>query len=447
VSIQGNSFTGAFVGGAHMDFGVGIGGMSDVFSSDYTIAILEKGVGANRGLLGAFADTSATNLIREFFLTNNLGGGRLFGDNDFSDGYPSAAVLPSGLNDNVWRWSTQSKATAAAHYQNGYADLAGLTWQQGESVNAGNHGDSFTPAVMLSTWAIYPLGFNAQDIAAIVVWPYQLTPAEIRASCTKSLADVYAKYAPMWLVSFKQTDVASTIIDLTGNGANETARPNVIASADPPGFNFTVPTRETLWLPSDKPGPGDYLDATDGVPTIATGTSFDVTAPGVISAVRFFATTNARTGGGSYVVNLHEVTADDNTPAGTLLSSSAAIPASSFVNGTWNEIPLTTPVNVQPGHVYRVSMYSGTSGRYVATLNYFSFGTDHFSAGGHVRAWHNGNNPDGTGTVNNGVFTIGGGSPTDMPYHTTGANYWVDPVYAPSGGAPAYNATQFLPFF
>jgi hypothetical protein len=34
-----------------------------------------------------------------------------------------------------------------------------------------------------------------------------------------------------------------------------------------------------------------------------------------------------------------------------------------------------------------------------------------------------------------------------MPYHTTGANYWVDPVYAPSGGAPAYNATQFLPFF
>src|SRR6185369_5669776 len=134
----------------------------------------------------------------------------------------------------------------------------------------------------------------------------------------------------------------------------------------------------------------------------------------------------------------------------TVLSSSPAIPASSFVNGVWNEIPLTTPVTVQPGHLYRASLYTDTSGRYVATNNDFNFGTDHFSAAGHVKAWHNGDNPTGLGTANNGVFTIGGGAgPTTYPYHTTGANYWIDPVYAigSTPPPPSFDPTQFFPYF
>lgn len=245
MSIQGQSFNGPFGTGAHIDFGIGTAGMDDVFKSDHTIAVLEKGTSANRGLLGAFADTSATSIVREFFNTNN-GGGRLFGDGDFSNGYPSSTDLPGGTNDNVWRWSYQGKATGAAHYKHGVGVLSTLAWTQGESVGAGNHNDATNSAVMLSTWAIYPNGFASQDLAVIVVWPTLLSEADLRASCTQALADVYAVSSPLWLVSFKQSEASGTIVDLTGGGADETSRSFITTSSDPPSFDFSLSPPNTF---------------------------------------------------------------------------------------------------------------------------------------------------------------------------------------------------------
>lgn len=440
MSIKGQSIQGTFAAGAHLDFGVGSAGLANALTAGFTIAVLAKQTASNWGLFSGYNSLDGTSPTRQFFLSNNSGG-RLFGDGDFSGGFPDVGADADGLNDGVWRWHVMSKAAGTTHYRMHYADLATLTWAHGESAAQANHTDNATAAQMFSTFAIYPQGFDAGDIAAIAVWDSNLSDGNIVSSCTKLAADLNNVTNPKggWLCKPNGNRV---IKDFTGGGADEIARPSMVVSASPPGWSSLLDKEETLWLPTDGPSGGDFLDASDGVPNIATGVSFTVSQSGTVSAIRFFATTNASTGGGNYQVNLHEVTADDNTPAGTLLGSSTAVAASNVVNGAWNEFPLITPVTVQPGHVYRASLYSGTSGRYVATLNYF-VGVDHTSAGGHITAHHSGDNPVGFGSVNNGVFTIGGGSPTDMPFHTTGANYWIDPVILMSD-AEAHSGTTNL---
>jgi len=240
MSIQGQSFTGSFAGGAHVDFGVGSGGLADLFKSDYTIAVLEKGVSSNRSMVGGYSDTGAATMLGGLYVSNNSGG-RLFGFGDFSSGYPDPSLIPSSpLIDGTWRWSTQSKATGSAHYKFGYGDISTLTWSQGEAGSPGNHGDNATTAVMFSTWAVYANGNNSQDIAAIVAWPTQLSEADIRASCTQALADIFVVSDPIWIISFEEANAGSAVVDLTGNGGDETARQFIITSADPPGFDFSL---------------------------------------------------------------------------------------------------------------------------------------------------------------------------------------------------------------
>jgi hypothetical protein len=229
-----------------MDFGVGTAGADAVFASDYTIAVLVKATSTSRGLLGAFTDTSAGTAIREFFLSNNSGG-RLFGNGDFSNGFPDPGTVGSpGLADDVWRWVTMSKATGSAHYKNSYADLATLTWVDGESVGAGNHSDNATAAGMFTTYANYSNGFDSGDCAAICIWPTQLTTGQIHSSCTQAAADLISASAPVvgWL--FPQATSGSTILDFTGGGADEISRPFVATSADPPSFNFSFPVTISL---------------------------------------------------------------------------------------------------------------------------------------------------------------------------------------------------------
>lgn len=239
MSIKGQSFTSAFSGGAHIDFGVGTAGLANVFASGYTIAVLAKATNSNFGLLGAFADTSATSIVREFFLNNNNGGGRLFGDGDFSGGFPDQAADADGLNDNTWRWHVMSKPTGAAHFRFHYADLATLTWVHGESVGAGNHSDPGTAVQMFTTWSVYPLGFDAGDFAAICLWPSALSDSNIVTSCTRLAADLYNVVTPKGGWVFPQATAGSTITDFTGGGANESARAFIATSADPPDFNYS----------------------------------------------------------------------------------------------------------------------------------------------------------------------------------------------------------------
>ncbi|HEY6019031.1 MAG TPA: hypothetical protein VIY48_03800 [Candidatus Paceibacterota bacterium] len=237
MSIKGQSFTGAFSGGAHMDFGVGTAGADTVFASDFTIAVLAKTTNSGWGLFGGYTDTTAATPLRQFFLANNSGG-RLYGDGDFTAGFPDPGVDADGINDGTWRWHVMSKATGAAHYKFSYADLATLTWTDGESVSAANHSDNATAAGMFSTWAIYAMGFDTGDMAVVCVWPTQLTTGQIHSSCTQAVTDLKGASSPAVGWIFPQATSGSTVYDFTGGGANEISRPLIATSADPPSFDF-----------------------------------------------------------------------------------------------------------------------------------------------------------------------------------------------------------------
>jgi hypothetical protein len=250
MSISGTTFNNDWATGNHIDFGPGTGGLEDVFKSDYTIAVLARLVEPNFGLFGGYEDEEAATPLRQWFQANNSGG-RLFGNGDFSDGYPSSGELPGGLDDNVWRWHGHSKQSGSTHYRMHYADLATLTWSQGESSGAANHSDPSGTAQLFSTWAIYGMGFNEGAQAYICIWPTALTDLQIRDSCTQSAADLLSQSPPIGMWSFKESEVAGTIVDLTGNGADEISRQNITASADPDDFDFTLapPFQGGMFLP------------------------------------------------------------------------------------------------------------------------------------------------------------------------------------------------------
>jgi len=245
MSIKGQSFTGSFSDGAHIDFDVGTAGADTVFASDYTIAVLAKTTNSAWGLLGAYTDTTAGTPIRQFFLSNNSGG-RFYGDSDFTAGFPDPADDADGVNDGTWRWHVMSKATGSAHYKYSYADLSTLTWIDGESASSANHSDNATAAGMFSTWAVYAMGFDTGDMAAICVWPTQLDTTQIHASCTQAAAALVGTSTPIvgWL--FPQATSGSTILDFTGGGADEISRPLIATSTDPPSFNFALPSTVAL---------------------------------------------------------------------------------------------------------------------------------------------------------------------------------------------------------
>jgi hypothetical protein len=445
VSFVGKSFTGTFAGSSHVDFGVGSAGLSTALAGNFTIAVLARTISSNWGLFGDYNSTDGTSPIRQFFLSNNSGG-RLFGDGDFSNGFPDSGTLPGGLNDNVWRWHVFSKAAGTTHYRMHYADLATLTWVHGESVGAGNHTDNATTAQMFSTWNIYPQGFDSGDIAAIAVWSSNLSDGNIVTSCTKSAANLNDVVAPKgaWIC---KPNANTTIKDVTGGGADEMSRQNAVASADPPGWSSLLDGEERLWTNDDGPttGQNDFSDGTGG---ITTATTIRFTQSGTISAIRFFATLNAQTAGSAvYRGTIWHVDTADNiaTPLGTKLAQTATFLGSTVVPGAWNEIPLTAPLSVSTNNLYRVGIHSGNSGRYVATNH--GYDTGHTGAGGHVNADGNGGDPIGLGQLYQGTFALNS-DPDVYPFGVgSNANYWTDVVFAPGGGPPPFDATKFLSFF
>lgn len=237
MSIRGTSFAADFATGPHIDFGVGTAGLKNVFASGYTIGVLGKTIASNWGLLGAFSAADASAVVREFFLSNNSGG-RMFGDGDFSNGFPAAADDADGINDGVFRWMVMSKQTGSHHYEMSYVeDMASLVWHHGEGVVAANHADVATDVVVFSSWAIYPLGNNSGDLAVMVIIPQYMTTTEREACFTHNAYDLRA-FTPKGGWFLKEVIAASTITDFTGGGADESNRQNVTTSADPANFVF-----------------------------------------------------------------------------------------------------------------------------------------------------------------------------------------------------------------
>jgi hypothetical protein len=169
---------------------------------------------------------------------------------------------------------------------------------------------------------------------------------------------------------------------------------------------------------SQTPGSPNVVEAGG----ITTGTTFIPAVDGVVSAIRFYATTDVE---GTYTGSLYLPTADDDpegSGTGTLLGS--GVLAGAATPGAWNVIPIT-PVNVTAGTAYRVAMHN-SAGHYVSTGSFAEFVTGGLTSG-NLFAPPAGYDI-GIGTISQGSFNIGAAP----AYPSNGFNsgcYFVDVVF------------------
>ena len=137
------------------------------------------------------------------------------------------------------------------------------------------------------------------------------------------------------------------------------------------------------------------------------GVKFRVDVPGTITAIEFYK--------GAANIGPH---------TGSLWTSTGALLATGTFSGEsaagWQKLTLSTPVSIVAGTTY-VASYHTASGDYAVTPNAFvAAGVDN----GPLHALQSG--VDGT----NGLYLYGAGG---FPSSATSSNYWVEPVFVPSG--------------
>jgi methionine-rich copper-binding protein CopC len=199
------------------------------------------------------------------------------------------------------------------------------------------------------------------------------------------------------------------------------------------GATVTVNCPCSIFTPNAVP----QTPSTNDSGEVELGVRFSSTQDGSITGVRFY----------KGVGNTGTHTGSIWTSTGTLLATGT------FTNETasgWQTLTFAHPVGIQAGASY-VASYHTTTGHYALDPLYFqSFGTN--------------NNPTNTAPLyapqnsltgaSNGVFAYG---PSQFPNGaTSGANYWVDPIYSTASApdvtppsvisqTPAPNATAVSP--
>ena len=159
----------------------------------------------------------------------------------------------------------------------------------------------------------------------------------------------------------------------------------------------------TLWPDGVGPSPDSVNDPS----AVELGVKFRVDVPGTITAIEFYK--------GAANVGPH---------TGSLWTSTGALLATGTFSGEsaagWQTLTLSTPVSIVAGTTY-VASYHTASGNYAVTPNAFvAAGVDN----GPLHALQSG--VDGT----NGLYLYGAGG---FPSSATSSNYWVEPVFVPSG--------------
>lgn len=188
------------------------------------------------------------------------------------------------------------------------------------------------------------------------------------------------------------------------------------------------PEVETLFT-SQTPTSGNN---SDGTPGITTATTVKFAVAGTVIGVRFFATT---TTSGTYSVAIWSVDTSDGSPGTGTLLASKVMPRDP-TPGAWNSVNFDAAVSVNPSTLYRVGVFS-SAGRYVATPSFTPFvGGAGGLMNGNVFGPHNGDNPVGAITINQGTFEINASLiyPNDFG---NGTSYFADPLFlSVAGGGP-----------
>lgn len=164
-------------------------------------------------------------------------------------------------------------------------------------------------------------------------------------------------------------------------------------------------------------------DLDDGAPGIGTATTVQFAANGVVTGIQFYATTTVS---GTYVIELWEVTGNDDTPGNGSILASKTLSAPPTA-GQFNEVSFTTPVDVVTDTLYRCVLWSG-AGRYVATSGFYT--TDPLT-NGDITAYATGTdpNPPGFGSMRQGTFVINAAAGNYPSGNGNGTSYFVGPVF------------------
>lgn len=178
---------------------------------------------------------------------------------------------------------------------------------------------------------------------------------------------------------------------------------------------------DRLWTGGETIGLPDNSDG--GAAGITTAVTVQLQSAGSITGVQYRAPNTAT---GTWMIALWEVTATDDTPAGTLLTSKTV----AVTPGVFQDLLFDAPVAITPlTKLYRVGVWN-SQGRYVATLGVFS-GFDITSPGGFIKAWHNGDDTVGLGSIRNGSFKDN--AALSYPALGGGAWYGMGPIFEPAG--------------
>jgi hypothetical protein len=200
---------------------------------------------------------------------------------------------------------------------------------------------------------------------------------------------------------------------------NPTPEPTPTPTPKPTPNPTPEPTPTPIPTPAPTPNPTPSaavsLFGTSGTPdqvtvndpnSVELGMKFRTSVAGSVTSIRFY---KGPQNDGRHVGNLW-------TASGTLLASATF---SSETNSGWQQVDLSTPVDIAPGTTYIVSYH--TDGNYSEDDNYFTS----TQSNGPLTA------PAGWGYGGNGVYTYGNSSSFPSSSYLF-SNYWVDVVFTPS---------------
>lgn len=240
-------------------------------------------------------------------------------------------------------------------------------------------------------------------------------------------------------VAFNPTATAPTnapATEATGSGsaAGPAAAVSVNAGVATAVGSAAAPLAGAVLFTTETP---TVTDASDGTPGITTATSLTFGHGGVITAVRFYATVTVS---GTYTAGVWQVTSDDATSSGTGTLLTSEVLTTTPNGGEWTAIPLSSPVSVSAGVLYRVGVHN-SDGRYVATSLFGPFVSGGLTNGDLV-APADGTSPTGLGRLNQGTFEINAALTYPRSMFNQ-AGYFVDVLFsvAAASGAPATEAT------
>ena len=158
-----------------------------------------------------------------------LSGGKIFSANDFGSG------LAGPTDKNQWYVIGATKTSGNTAYSYTMAPVGG-SWTQGTSGSSAD--GSGVDSIVFGKGVI---GGGKFDIAAAAQWATPLTISAIQALGTTSMA-AWLAGSPSAAWQFNQASTGTSVTDLTGGGANQTALSGTSVVADPAGWTYYTPT-------------------------------------------------------------------------------------------------------------------------------------------------------------------------------------------------------------